>query len=587
MRDLLKIMARPYKRKYLPYAILAIIFMMFDVGIALVIPRITKDIFTEINKPSGSIDKVIYIGVIVISIAIFAVVTTILNNVFAQYLSTKIVAEIRSELFEKIQKLSFSNIDSITSGKLMTIVTSDTNQIQQIIMMSFRAILRSPLTLVGAMIMAYTTNASMFYIILIAAPLLGIIIWIILQNATKTFTNVQKALDELNEKLHETVSGAREIKSFVSELEEIEKFDVVNNNYRDAHIRVHRLMSLLDPTIILISNIAISAVLYIGARIAFNNGGGKVDPELVGTISAYIAYLQQIIMSLMMLSMIAMVISRSEVSAKRISLVLNTEVNIVNPEDPITLMAEGEVEFKDVSFGYTEEGSTGLTLKDLSFKIPAKSTVGIIGSTGSGKTSLVQLLPRLYDVSSGEVLIDGVNVKDYDLNFLRSQISYVTQEAIIFSGTIESNIRQGKEDATIEELTKAARLAVADEYIEKFDLQYAHVVNQQGANLSGGQKQRLSLARALVRNPKILILDDFTSAVDAKSEDLIKSNVAKTKNQTTLIIAQKISSIIDCDYIIVIGNDGTLDGFGPHEEIIKTSKVYQEIYASQIGGNYE
>lgn len=458
MKDLLNILGRPYKKKYLPFAIGAILFMLLDVGIALLIPRITESIFTHINKEVFDIaldsKVVIRTGIFAIAIAIFAVGTTVMNNIFAQYLSTKITSDIRKELFMKIQDLSFANVDNITTARLMTTVSNDTSQVQQIIMMSFRAILRAPLTFIGAIVMAYITNADLFIVILISAPILGFAIFKILKNASKIFSSIQIRLDNLNSKLHETVSGAREIKSFVSELDEIDRFDDVNDKFMETNIKVHKLMSLLDPAIVLVSNFAIATVLYISANIAFKGS----NPELVGNISAYIAYLQQIIMSLMMLSMIAMIISRGEVSARRINLVLNTVINITNAENPKTSEIKGEIEYKNVSFGYgDEEGSDSLTLKNISFKIPAKSTVGVIGSTGSGKTSLIQLLPRLYDVKNGEVLIDGVNVKEYDLGYLRNQISFVTQEAIIFSGTIKSNIIQGKEDATDEEIAEAAK----------------------------------------------------------------------------------------------------------------------------------
>jgi ATP-binding cassette subfamily B protein len=293
-------------------------------------------------------------------------------------------------------------------------------------------------------------------------------------------------------------------------------------------------------------------------------------------------------MSLMMLSMIAVQISRGAISAQRIQKVLKTDASVKNPEDPVILDGlKGRIEYRDVSFGYggIDGQDSGLTLQNISFVIEPGSTVGVIGSTGSGKTTLVQLLPRLYDVTGGAIYIDGVDVRDYDLKFLREQISYVTQEAIIFSGTIAENIRQGKEDADIREMEKASRLAVADEFIDKMDEKFYSEVTQGGTNLSGGQRQRLSLARAMVREPKILILDDSTSAVDAKSEAKIKANIFDSKKQTTIIIAQKISSIRNCDKIIVLDNSGRLDGYGTHFELLEKSEVYKEIYNSQFGGN--
>jgi len=346
---------------------------------------------------------------------------------------------------------------------------------------------------------------------------------------------------------------------------------------------------LMDPIIVLVSNLAIGTVLLVASYlVSIYTGEARV--AMVGTISAYISYLQQIIMSVMMLSMVSVSLSRAAVSANRIQMVLDTKIDIVNNEVALKdIDISGEIEFRNVAFGYVDEdnGVNAKTIENINFKIAAGSTIGVIGSTGSGKTTLVQLIPRLYDVTNGQVLIDGHNVRDYDLNFLREQISYVTQEPLIFSGTINSNIRQGKEDSTEEERIQAAQLACASEYIEVTSDQYEHAVTQGGTNLSGGQKQRLSLARALVRKPKILILDDSMSAVDAKIEATIKANLKTLNQQTTIIVAQKIASIIHCDNIIVLDNTGHLDGYGKHEQLLSQSRVYQEIYASQFGGANE
>ncbi|MGD9886426.1 MAG: ABC transporter ATP-binding protein [Bacilli bacterium] len=588
MKSLLKIYKRSYSKKYLFYAIFAIIFMIGDVGVALAIPAITKGIFTEINSGRNSLEFVYQTGILVVAVALVAVVTTILNNVFAQHLSTKIARDLRKDLFSKVQDLSFSNVDKITSGTLLTVIANDTNQIQQIIMMSFRAILRSPLTLIGALVMAFLTNKDLLYIILIAVAILGFSIIKIITKAAKIFASLQEKTDDLNEKLIESISGAREIKVFQTEKTDFEKFVKVNDEYTDTIVKANKQMALMDPIIVLISNLAIGAVL-LAASYLVSIYTGEARMAMVGTISAYISYLQQVIMSLMMLSMVAVSLSRAAVSADRIQLVLNTKIDIVNNDQALKGMdIKGEIEFRNVAFGYTdEEGDDAKTIDKINFKIEAGSTVGVIGSTGSGKTTLVQLIPRLYDVTKGEVLIDNRNVRDYDLSFLREQISYVTQEPLIFSGTISSNIKQGKETSTDEEMMKATSLACASEFIESIQNQYDHEVNQGGTNLSGGQKQRLSLTRALVRNPKILILDDSMSAVDAKIEAQIKNNLSTLSNQTTIIVAQKIASIRNCDNIIVLDNSGHLDGYGKHEQLLMQSRVYQEIYASQFGGQHE
>ncbi|MCK9536592.1 MAG: ABC transporter ATP-binding protein/permease [Bacilli bacterium] len=591
MKDLFKIYLRVYQKKHIVFSIFAILFLIFDVLIALIIPSITKGIFDEINSEGNRLSYIYRTGAIVVGIALVAVLITVMNNIFTQRVSTRITAELRKDLFSKIQELSFSNVDEITTGTLITIVSNDTAQIQQIIMMSFRAILRSPLTLIGAILMAYLINQQLFVIILLIVPILSLFIIIIIKKASSTFLIMQERIDDLNTKLNETVSGAREIKAFVTEEQEMERFNLVNDNHSNTIIKAYKRIANIDPLIILISNIGIGAVLiFAGYLVSILTGEART--EMVGTIAAYISYLQQIIMSLMMLSMVAVQLSRGAISAQRIQKVLNIRPSIENKAEPIIVdNFKGRIEYRDVSFGYGygdgHNEAVGLTLKNISFVIEPKSTVGIIGSTGSGKTTLVQLLPRLYDVTSGTIYLDGIDIRDIDLSFLRQQISYVTQEAIIFSGTITDNIRQGKEDANLEEIEQAARFAAADEFIYKTEKEFNNEVTQGGTNLSGGQRQRLSLARALIREPKIIILDDSTSAVDAKSEAKIKDNVYSSKKQTTIIIAQKISSIRNCDKIIVLDNSGRLDGFGTHKELLKESEVYREIYNSQFGGNDE
>jgi ATP-binding cassette subfamily B protein len=589
MKSLLKLYKRAFTKKYIAYSVFAIIFMIGDVGIALAIPAITKGIFTEINSGRNSLDYVYQTGILVVAVAVAAVATTILNNIFAQHLSSKITRDLRKDLFTKVQDLSFSNVDKITSGTLMTVIANDTNQIQQIIMMGFRAILRSPLTLVGALVMAFVTNKDLLYIVLVAVVVLGFAITKIISKAAKIFGTLQEKTDDLNEKLIESISGAREIKVFQTEGSDFSQFSQVNEDYTSVIVRANKQIALMDPIIILVSNLAIGAVLLVSSYLV-SRYTGEARAGMVGTISAYISYLQQVIMSMMMLSMVAVSLSRAAVSANRIQLVLDTKIDIANTVDPISdVNIEGEIEFRNVSFGYTDEENeeSSKTIDQISFKIKPHSTTGVIGSTGSGKTTLVQLIPRLYDTSFGTVLIDGHDVRDYDLGFLREQISYVTQEPLIFSGTITTNIKQGKEDGSDEDVKTAAELACASEFIENTTDKYDHLINQGGTNLSGGQKQRLSLARAIVRKPKILILDDSMSAVDAKIEAKIKANLNKLNKQTIIIVAQKIASIRNCDNIIVLDNSGHLDGFGGHEQLLKQSRVYQEIYASQFGGQNE
>lgn len=580
MKALLQIYARAYQKKYILYAILAILCISVDIVVALFIPYLSKSIIDE-AIPNHDLTQVYQTGLLIISIALVSVVSTVLNNIFAQFIASGITRDLRNELFSKIQKLSLANVDSITTGKLLTMVTNDTSQLQQIIVLSFRAILRAPITLIGAMVMAYVTNQNLFVIVLIAVVVLAFSFFMIFKNASPLFKNLQVKIDNLNSKLSESIGGAREVKAFVTILDEEEKFNIVNDDYQKATLRANRIIVLVNPVVSLVSNIAIALVLYFASLMLVNNPNAM----MTGTIMTYISYIQQIIHSLMMISTISIFLSRAIVSSDRINTLLNVKVDIISSSN-YTHEILGNIEYRDVNFSYRDEDGSdeGITLKNINIKINQGEKIGIIGSTGSGKTSLVQLIPRLYDVKNGQLLIDNVDVREYDLANLREQIAFVTQDAVIFQGTFLTNIKQGKEDATIEEVIEASKLACAYEFISSTENKFDTIVNQGGVNLSGGQRQRLSLARALVRNPKIIILDDATSAVDAKTEKAIKDNLHNLHDVTLLMVAQKISSIIDSDKIIVINNNGEIDGFGSHNELLKSSKVYQEIYESQFGG---
>jgi ATP-binding cassette subfamily B protein len=451
--------------------------------------------------------------------------------------------------------------------------------------MSFRILIRAPLFLIGGLIMAFITSPNLFFIVLVAVPILIIGAGIIMANASKHFRRVQIELDTLNNRLLENVSAAREIKTFVSEEVELTKFEKVNKDYTDVNIKVGKVMAFADPLISIVTSLAIAGIIYYGAYLLT---GTEPVLEGVGDIMASISYVNNVLFGLIMVAMLLIHVSRAEVSARRINELFLEKIDLINdPNAIVDFELNGEIEFKDVSFAYQDEESSNenCTLRNINVHIKPNEVVGIIGSTGSGKTTLVQLIPRLYDVTKGELLIDGINIKNYDINELRKQIAFVTQESILFSGTISSNIRQGKEDASIDEMEEAATYAAARNFIQERDNQYESEVLQQGTNLSGGQRQRVSLARAFVRQPKILILDDSTSAVDAKSEALIKDSINKlSKQMTTIIIAQKISTVKDLDKIIVLNNRGQVDGFGTHKELLKTSQVYREIYNSQFGG---
>lgn len=575
-----------YKREWrTPLASgLALLFVVLDVGINLILPYIMKDVvnYAIANK---DLSYALKRSIIMLAIVFVAIICIVLNNLFSQYVSQKVTEEIRNEAFTKIQYLSFNNVDKLTTGRLISTITSDCNQIQQILAMSFRILIRAPLFLIGGLIMAFITSPNLFFIVLVAVPILIIGAGIIMANASKHFRRVQIELDTLNNRLLENVSAAREIKTFVSEEVELTKFEKVNKDYTDVNIKVGKVMAFADPLISIVTSLAIAGIIYYGAYLLT---GTEPVLEGVGDIMASISYVNNVLFGLIMVAMLLIHVSRAEVSARRINELFLEKIDLINdPNAIVDFELNGEIEFKDVSFAYQDEESSNenCTLRNINVHIKPNEVVGIIGSTGSGKTTLVQLIPRLYDVTKGELLIDGINIKNYDINELRKQIAFVTQESILFSGTISSNIRQGKEDASIDEMEEAATYAAARNFIQERDNQYESEVLQQGTNLSGGQRQRVSLARAFVRQPKILILDDSTSAVDAKSEALIKDSINKlSKQMTTIIIAQKISTVKDLDKIIVLNNRGQVDGFGTHKELLKTSQVYREIYNSQFGG---
>lgn len=563
---------------------LALLFVVLDVGINLILPYIMKDVvnYAIANK---DLSYALKRSIIMLAIVFVAIICIVLNNLFSQYVSQKVTEEIRNEAFTKIQYLSFNNVDKLSTGRLISTITSDCNQIQQILAMSFRILIRAPLFLIGGLIMAFITSPNLFFIVLVAVPILIIGAGIIMANASKHFRRVQIELDTLNNRLLENVSAAREIKTFVSEEVELTKFEKVNKDYTDVNIKVGKVMAFADPLISIVTSLAIAGIIYYGAYLLT---GTEPVLEGVGDIMASISYVNNVLFGLIMVAMLLIHVSRAEVSARRINELFLEKIDLINdPNAIVDFELNGEIEFKDVSFAYQDEESINenCTLRNINVHIKPNEVVGIIGSTGSGKTTLVQLIPRLYDVTKGELLIDGINIKNYDINELRKQIAFVTQESILFSGTISSNIRQGKEGASIDEMEEAATYAAARNFIQERDNQYESEVLQQGTNLSGGQRQRVSLARAFVRQPKILILDDSTSAVDAKSEALIKDSINKlSKQMTTIIIAQKISTVKDLDKIIVLNNRGQVDGFGTHKELLKTSQVYREIYNSQFGG---
>ncbi|PET22864.1 multidrug ABC transporter ATP-binding protein [Bacillus cereus] len=565
-----------YLKPYMFFAIIGPLFMVLEVAMDLIQPTIMQHII-DVGIANRDLNYVIKMGLLMIGAAALGLVGGLGCMMYSTKAAVNFATDIRKDVFAKIETFSSNNRDSFGTGKLLTIVTNDITSIQSAMTMTLRVLVRGPLLFMGSIIIVFVTARELFPILLVVVPILLLAIILIASKASGTFKKVQEALDKVNTKLQENLSGVRVIKAYVRQKYEIAQFGSVNTNLTKINIRAVQLISLMMPIIMLVVSGGIVATLWIGGEKVFN---GTLQ---VGAILAFINYLNIILMSLMSISMVFIQIARAFPSADRVQQVLNTEVNIISAANAIEPeKIEGNIEFKNVSYSYTKNNE--YVLKDISFSIQKGEKVGIIGSTGSGKSTLAKLLPRLYDVDQGEICIDGIDVKTYDLQKLRASIGFVPQKALLFSGSIEENLRYGKENATHDELEVAAASACATEFINKLEESYRYNLTQGATNLSGGQKQRVSIARALVRKPPILILDDSTSAVDAKSEATIQTALkTKYKGTTTLLIASKISSIMDADKILVLDN-GELVGNGTHEQLLERSEVYQEIYLSQ-GGN--
>jgi ATP-binding cassette subfamily B protein len=500
---------------------------------------------------------------------------------FGAKASINFAADLRNDAFKKVQTFSFANIDKFSTGSLVTRLTNDVTQVQNFVNMLLRMCLRAPGMLIGGVIMAVTMRPDLSLVLLVTIPLMLVSILFIISKGFKRFEKMQIKIDGVNNTVQENLTNVRVVKSFVREKYENEKFNRVNGDLKDAGMSAMKVMIFMGPVMTVFMNITTLAVLWFGANIILGEAN-TIGGMAIGDLSAFLTYVTQILSSLMMVTMMLMTSSRALASARRIKEVLNeeTDINDNYAKNPELKVAKGEIEFKNVCFKYYKNNEEPV-LDSISLKIEAGHTVGIIGSTGCGKTTLISMIPRLYDVDSGEVLVDGVNVKDYSLFNLREGVGVVLQKNVLFSGTIENNLRWGNENATDEELQTAAKYAQAHGFIESFNNGYETQLEQGGVNVSGGQKQRLCIARALLKKPKILILDDSTSAVDTATEAMIrKAFREELAGSTKIIIAQRISSVKDCDSIIVM-NEGKITGVGSHEELLKTCTEYEEIYLSQ------
>lgn len=571
-----------YKKYITPYLsafVIGPLMMLTEVAGEVMLPKFMSMIINN-GVADRNLAYIGKMGALMVLTVLFMAVGGILGAYFSAKASISFTSDMRNDLFRKVQQFSFENIDGYSTGSLVTRLTNDVQQVQNVLMMGLRMALRAPGMFLGALIMAFMMNRQLAVIILIVIPLLLAAIILILKTAFPRFGEMQRRLDRLNSGIQESLTNVRVVKSFVREDHEIEKFSRLNRDLKESSLRALRIVITTMPVMMFAMNVTTLAVVWYGGNIII---AGKMP---VGDLTAFTTYIVQILMSLMMLSMVFLQSSRASASMKRINEIFDTEINLNddNAENKDKKVTEGRVKFKNVSFGYSgENGRKDLVLEGISFTAEPGQTIGIIGSTGSGKTSLVQLIPRLYDVTGGEVLVDGVNVKDYSLKHLREGVGMVLQKNVLFSGTIEENLRWGNEDAPMEDVIRFSESAQADPFVKTFKNGYDTEMGQGGVNVSGGQKQRLCIARALLKRPKILILDDSTSAVDTATEAKIRESLYHDlKDTTKIIIAQRISSVQEADQILVL-EDGKIIGHGTHEELLKTCEAYSEIYMTQIG----
>ncbi len=578
---MIKKLAKSIREYKLP-SILTLIFIMGEVIIEVFIPFITANLVNNI-KASAPIGEVIKTGVSLVLLALLSLCCGGIAAFSCAKASTGFAKNLRSDMFAKIQSYSFANIDKFSSTSLVTRLTTDVTNVQMSYMMIIRTAIRSPMLFIFSIIMAYVMGGALATTFVVVVPILIFGLLMIARKAMPAFRRVFKKYDTLNESIEENVRAMRVVKGFSREEFERGKFSKAADDITNDFTKAERIVALNSPIMQFCLYFNMVFILFVGAYLVISSGATTID---VGQISAMLTYGMQILMSLMMLSMIYVMITMSHESAKRICEVLEEESTLKNPENPVTEVLDGSILFKDVNFKYSEKAKK-FALRDINLEIKSGMTVGIIGGTGSSKSSLVQLIPRLYDVTSGSVMVGGRDVREYDTRILRDNVAMVLQKNQLFSGTIKDNLRWGNEDATDEEIKRVCHLAQADEFIEKFPNGYDTYIEQGGSNVSGGQKQRLCIARALLKSPKILILDDSTSAVDTRTDAFIRKGFSEYIPETTkIIIAQRIASVMEADMIIVL-DDGKIENIGTHSELMEKSEIYKEVYEQQTNGGDE
>lgn len=578
IKKLLKVV-RDYKKE----ALLTPFFVMLEVVMEVCIPLV-MGMLIDYGFPEGqnivNVNAIYKYGGILIACAILALIFGILSGKFAAKAGAGFGKNLRHDLYYKVQEFSFKNVDKFSSASLVTRLTTDVTNVQQIFQAVIRIAIRTPLMFIFSFVMGFRISSRLSIIFLVLIPVIAIALYFLMNKIHPIMTSVFNRYDDLNNVVEENVRGIRVVKSFANEEYEKKKFETVSNDIYEKFSKAERYMALNMPVMQIGIYSCILLVSWFGAKVIVSSGATELT---TGGLQSLITYGIQLLSSLMMLSFMFVMAVVSKTSVERVIEVLDEEPDLKNPKKPIFKVKDGSVEFKNVGFSYVNDENKEC-LKNINLRIKSGETIGIIGGTGTGKSSLVNLIPRLYDATSGEVKVGGVNVKDYDIETLRNEVAVVLQKNVLFSGTIAENIRWGNKDASDEEVKRVCKLAQADDFVKSFPEKYNTYIEQGGTNVSGGQKQRLCIARALLKKPKILILDDSTSAVDTKTDSLIrKAFKEEIPNTTKFIIAQRISSVEDADKIIVMEN-GMVNGFGTHDELLKNNKIYKEVYESQTKG---
>ena len=564
-------------------SIMTPVFMVLEVIFETIIPIVMGKIIDISEGDAIDISHILVYGAFMILLALGALFTGVMGGKYGAHASAGLARNLRRDMYKHIQDFSFANIDKFSSASLVTRLTTDVTNIQNAYQMILRMMTRAPINLVVAMVAAFLISPKVSMVYLGAVIFLSTVGGFLMSRITKYFTAAFPKYDEMNESVQENVSAVRVVKGFVREDYEIKRFQKSSGMIYNLFVKAESTMAFAMPLMQSTIYFCILMVSWVGAKLIINGAEG-VDALTTGDLSTLLAYCMQILMSLMMLSMVIIMITMSTASGKRVAEVLEEESTLKNPENPIYEVKDGSIDFENVIFRF-DEASENPVLDNINLHINSGETIGVIGGTGSSKTSLVNMISRLYDVSDGSVKVAGKDVREYDLETLRNNVAVVLQKNVLFSGTILDNLRWGNKEATEEECIEAAKLACADDFIEGFPEKYNTKIEQGGTNVSGGQKQRLCIARALLKKPKILILDDSTSAVDTATDARIRESFKKYIPETTkIIIAQRISSVMDADKIIVMEN-GRVNGFGSHEELVQTNEIYRDVYESQQGGS--